>query len=165
MGYTRKNAKDIISIGFDPKKTFIFSDFEYVGGAFYKNIVRFSKRVTYNTVKAIFGFDGSSNIGKIHFASIQGATSFASSFPHIFGSDESKTASIPCLIPCAIDQDPYFRLTRDCAAGLRLAKPSLIHMRFLDALQGPGSKMSASDDTSAIFLSDTAKQVKTKINK
>jgi tryptophanyl-tRNA synthetase len=38
-------------------------------------------------------------------------------------------------------------------------------MRFLDALQGPGSKMSASDDNSAIFLSDTAKQIKNKINK
>lgn len=74
-------------------------------------------------------------------------------------------AGIPCLIPCAIDQDPYFRLTRDCAAGLHYAKPALIHMRFLDALQGPGSKMSASDATSAIFLTDTEKQVKTKINK
>lgn len=38
-------------------------------------------------------------------------------------------------------------------------------MRFLDALQGPGSKMSASDDTSAIFMKDTAKQIKTKVNK
>jgi tryptophanyl-tRNA synthetase len=38
-------------------------------------------------------------------------------------------------------------------------------MRFLDALQGPGSKMSASDLTSAIFLNDTAKSIKTKINK
>ncbi|KAG6260718.1 tryptophan--tRNA ligase [Claviceps purpurea] len=165
IGYSRTNAMDIIATGFDPKKTFIFSDFAYVGGAFYKNIVRFAKRVTFNTAKAIFGFDGSSNIGKIHFASIQGATSFASSFPHIFGEDEKKTAKIPCLIPCAIDQDPYFRLTRDCASGLKFAKPALVHMRFLDALQGPGSKMSASDDNSAIFLNDSAKQIKTKINK
>lgn len=58
MGYSRTNAKDIIAVGFDPKKTFIFSDFEYVGGAFYRNIVRFAKRVTYNTAKAVFGFDG-----------------------------------------------------------------------------------------------------------
>lgn len=58
QGYTKKNARDIIAIGFDPKKTFIFSDFDYVGGAFYRNIVRFAKRVTYNTAKAIFGFDG-----------------------------------------------------------------------------------------------------------
>ena len=57
IGYSKTNAMDIISIGFDPKKTFIFSDFEYVGGAFYKNIVRFAKRVTYNTAKAVFGFD------------------------------------------------------------------------------------------------------------
>jgi tryptophanyl-tRNA synthetase len=38
-------------------------------------------------------------------------------------------------------------------------------MRFLDALQGPGSKMSASDDTSAIFMKDTAKEIKNKVNR
>ncbi|KAK9414729.1 putative tryptophan--tRNA ligase [Seiridium unicorne] len=165
MGYARPNAKDIIAIGFDPDKTFIFSDYEYMGGAFYRNITRFAKLVTYNTAKAVFGFNDSSNIGKIHFGSIQGATAFASSFPHIFGTDEPRTHKIPCLIPCAIDQDPYFRVTRDVAARLKFAKPSLIHARFLDALQGPGSKMSASIDTSAIFMKDTANQIKSKINK
>ncbi|KAL1897214.1 tryptophan--tRNA ligase [Ceratocystis pirilliformis] len=165
MGYTRKNVRDIISVGFDINKTFIFSDYDYMGGAFYRNITRFAKLVSLNTACKVFGFDESSNIGKIHFGSIQGATSFASSFPHIFGDDESKSNSIPCLIPCAIDQDPYFRVTRDVAARLHYSKPALIHMRFLDALQGPGSKMSASDDTSAIFLTDTTKQIKNKINK
>lgn len=163
--YTKSNAKDIIATGFDPEKTFIFSDYDFMGGAWYRNITRFSKLVTYNTAKAIFGFDDSSNIGKIHFASIQGSTAFASSFPHIFGEDEAKTNSIPCLIPCAIDQDPYFRLTRDCASRLHYAKPSLIHSRFLDALQGPGSKMSASIDSSAIFMTDTPNKIKSKITK
>ncbi|KAI1496784.1 tryptophanyl-tRNA synthetase [Biscogniauxia marginata] len=165
IGYSRSNCRDIISIGFDPAKTFIFSDYEFMGGAFYRNVTRFARMVTYNTAKSTFGFNESSNIGKIHFASIQGATAFATTFPHIFGEDEKKTASIPCLIPCAIDQDPYFRLTRDCASRLKYAKPSLIHSRFLDALQGPGSKMSASIDTSAIFMKDTPKQIKDKINK
>ncbi|KAI1753555.1 hypothetical protein F4782DRAFT_496833 [Xylaria castorea] len=165
MGYSRDNCKDIIAIGFDPDKTFIFSDYEYMGGAFYRNVTRFSKLVTYNTARAVFGFDESSNIGKIHFASIQGSTAFASSFPHIFGDDEKETAKIPCLIPCAIDQDPYFRLTRDCATRLKYAKPSLIHSRFLDALQGPGSKMSASIDSSAIFMKDTPNQIKNKITR
>ncbi|KAL5612796.1 hypothetical protein BROUX41_004120 [Berkeleyomyces rouxiae] len=165
MGYTRKNVRDIISVGFDVNKTFIFSDYDFMGGAFYRNITRFSKLVSLNTACKVFGFDESSNIGKVHFGSIQGATSFASSFPHIFGDDESKSNSIPCLIPCAIDQDPYFRVTRDVAARLHYSKPALIHMRFLDALQGPGSKMSASDDTSAIFLTDSPKQIKNKINK
>ncbi|KAI8627635.1 hypothetical protein F5Y19DRAFT_160511 [Xylariaceae sp. FL1651] len=165
IGYAHDNCKDIIAIGFDPDKTFIFSDYEFMGGAFYKNVTRFSKLVTYNVAKAVFGFNESSNIGKIHFASIQGSTSFATSFPHIFGDNEKQTAKIPCLIPCAIDQDPYFRLTRDCAARLKYAKPSLIHSRFLDALQGPGSKMSASIDSSAIFMKDSANQIKNKINK
>lgn len=107
----------------------------------------------------------SSNIGKIHFAAVQGASSFASSFPHIFGTDESETQLIPALIPCAIDQDPYFRVTRDVAQRIHFAKPSLIHSRFLDALQGPGSKMSASIETSAIFLGDEMGRIKNKINK
>jgi len=29
--YTRENARDIIAVGFDINKTFIFSDFDYVG--------------------------------------------------------------------------------------------------------------------------------------
>jgi len=164
-GYAKTNAADIISIGFDPAKTFIFSDYDFMGGAFYRNVTRFAKMVTYNTAKAVFGFTDSSNIGKIHFGAIQGATAFATTFPHIFGDDEARVAKIPCLIPCAIDQDPYFRVTRDCAARLKYAKPSLIHARFLDALQGPGSKMSASKDESAIFMSDTQKKIKDKINK
>ena len=104
-------------------------------------------------------------MGKIHFASIQAATSFATTFPHIFGPDQKKNASIPALIPCAIDQDPYFRMTRDVAVRLKYAKPALIHAIFLPALQGPGSKMSASVDASAIFMNDTANAIKKKINK
>ncbi|KAI0999561.1 Tryptophan--tRNA ligase, cytoplasmic [Podosphaera aphanis] len=163
--YTWDNAKDIIAVGFDPQKTFIFSDYDYMGGAFYRNVTRISKHVTLNVARAVFGFNESSCIGKIHFGAIQGATSFASSFPHIFGSDESVTNLIPSLIPCAIDQDPYFRMTRDVAARLHFAKPALIHSRFLDALQGPGSKMSASVDASAIFMKDTPEKIKKKINR
>ncbi|KAH6840868.1 hypothetical protein B0I37DRAFT_385376 [Chaetomium sp. MPI-CAGE-AT-0009] len=170
QGYCNSNSKDIIAIGFDPAKTFIFSDFDYVGGAFYRNIVRLSKHITLNQARAIFGFNESTNIGRIHFGSIQGATSWASSFPHIFGEDETKTVGIPALIPCAIDQDPYFRMTRDVSARLKFqgktyAKPSLIHSLFLPALQGPGTKMSASIDESAIFMKDTPNQIKNKINK
>jgi tryptophanyl-tRNA synthetase len=107
----------------------------------------------------------SDNIGKIHFASIQAATSFATTFPHIFGPDQKFNARIPALIPCAIDQDPYFRMTRDVATRLKYPKPSLIHSIFLPALQGPGSKMSASVDTSAVFMKDTPALIKKKINK
>jgi len=72
---------------------------------------------------------------------------------------------IPCLIPCAIDQDPYFRMTRDVAPRLGFPKPALIHSTFIPALHGAQSKMSGSDVTSSVYLTDTAKQIKTKINK
>ncbi|KAI9768842.1 MAG: tryptophan--tRNA ligase [Geoglossum simile] len=163
--FSKQNAKDIIAVGFDSKKTFIFSDLEYMGGAFYQNIVRVSRCVTANQSKAIFGFDDSDNIGKIHFASIQAATSFATTFPHIFLPGQYPPSQIPSLIPCAIDQDPYFRMARDVATRLKLPKPSLIHSIFLPALQGPSSKMSASISTSAIFMSDTPSLIKKKINK
>ena len=51
------------------------------------------------------------------------------------------------------------------AHKLGYPKPALVHAKFFPALQGSQSKMSASVDTSAIFMSDTPKQIKTKINK
>ncbi|CAG8451319.1 6550_t:CDS:10 [Paraglomus occultum] len=159
--YSYSNAKDIIACGFDLEKTFIFSDFEYVGGAFYKNIVKISRCITASQSKATFGFNDSDCIGKLHFVAVQAAPSFSNSFPQIFGTK----SDIPCLIPCAIDQDPYFRLTRDVAHKLKYPKPSLIHAKFFPALQGPQTKMSASVDNSAIFLTDTPNQIKNKINR
>jgi tryptophanyl-tRNA synthetase len=41
----RENAKDIIACGFDISRTFIFSDFEYVGGPFYRHIVAIQRWV------------------------------------------------------------------------------------------------------------------------
>lgn len=127
--------------------------------AFYQNMLRVQKCVTYNQVKGIFGFTDSDVIGKISFPSVQAAPSFSSSFPFTFDT------KIPCLIPCAIDQDPYFRMTRDVAPRLGQHKPALLHSTFFPALQGAKTKMSASDPTTTIFLTDTAKQIKNKINK
>merc|ERR1712088_697853 len=156
-----ENAKDIIALGFDMNKTFIFSDFMHIGGAFYENMIDIMKHVTFNQVKGIFGFNDSTNIGKIMFPAVQAAPSFSSSFPFIFGGRKDVT----CLIPCAIDQDPYFRMTRDVAPVLKYKKPALILSKFFPALQGAKSKMSASDPNSSIFLTDTPKQIKNKINK
>ncbi|KAJ1939577.1 tryptophan--tRNA ligase, partial [Linderina pennispora] len=159
--YAFNTVREIAAIGFKPEKTFIFSDIEYMGGAFYRNVLRISRMVTYSTAKASFGFKESDHIGKIHFPSIEAAPAFCSSFPDIFGARKD----VPCLIPCGIDQDPYFRLTRDVSQRLKHKKPSLIHARFLPALQGSTSKMSSSNDVSAIFMSDTQAQIKKKINR
>lgn len=156
------NAKDIIAVGFDKENTFIFNDLDFIGQCpeFYQNMLRIQKCVTFNQVKGIFGFGDSDVIGKITFPSIEAAPAFSTTFPFIF---ENKV--VPCLVPCAIDQDPYFRLTRDVAARLKLPKPALLHSTFLPALQGAQHKMSASDPNASIFLNDTPKQIKNKINK
>lgn len=159
--FSFENARDIIACGFKPEKTFIFSDLDYVGGPFYWNVCRIARCITYSQSKATFGFNDSDNVGKSHFVSIQAAPAFSNSFPQIFGTK----ATIPCLIPCAIDQDPYFRLTRDVAARLKYVKPALLHTSFLPALQGAQSKMSASSTESSIYLTDTPAQIKSKINK
>jgi len=168
-GLTIENARDIIACGFDKKKTFLFSDLDYVG-TMYPNIVRIWKAVTTNTVNGIFGFDGSANIGKIAFPAIQAAPSFASSFPVVLEEPNPLETKAVCLIPCAIDQDPYFRMTRDVAHKLvgknhgLAGKPALIHCKFFPPLQGAAGKMSSSDENSAIFLTDTAEDIKRKIN-
>lgn len=69
------------------------------------------------------------------------------------------------MIPCAIDQDPYFRMTRDVAPKLNYLKPALIHSTFLPSLQGPKTKMSASDLNSSISLTDKPNEIKKKINR
>ncbi|XP_078036947.1 tryptophanyl-tRNA synthetase [Augochlora pura] len=156
------NAKDIIALGFKPDKTFIFSNLEHIGNnpAFYQNMIRIQKGVTFNQVKGIFGFGDSDPIAKIAFPPTQAAPAISSTFPFIF-----KTAKVHCLIPCAIDQDPYFRMTRDAAPKIGYPKPALLHSVFFPALQGSKTKMSASSDNSAIFLTDTPKQIKNKVNK
>ncbi|KAK9064100.1 hypothetical protein SSX86_017972 [Deinandra increscens subsp. villosa] len=157
----RENAKDIIACGFDISRTFIFSDFDYVGGAFYENMVRVAKCVTYNKAVGIFGFKGEDHIGKISFPPIQAVPSFPSSFPHLF----SGIDKLRCLIPCAIDQDPYFRMTRDVAPRLGYNKPALIESIFFPALQGEKGKMCAGDPSSAIYVTDSQKDIKDKVNK
>jgi len=158
--YLRENVKDIIAVGYDINKTFIFSNLEYLGHM-YPTIVKIWKCVTANQVRGIFGFVETDNIGKFAFPAIQAAPSFAEAFTKVFGGRKD----MPCLIPCAIDQDPYFRLTRDVAPRLGFSKPSLIHSKFFPALQGHNTKMSASAANTAIYLTDTPKMIKTKVNK
>lgn len=51
------------------------------------------------------------------------------------------------------------------ATKLKYPKPALLHAKFFPALQGPQTKMSASDVNSSIFMTDTPAQIKNKINK
>ena len=58
--FALQNAMDIIAVGFDPKKTFIFADTEFVdsgyAAAFNANVRELGKRTTNNQIKGTFGF-------------------------------------------------------------------------------------------------------------
>jgi tryptophanyl-tRNA synthetase len=45
------NAKDIISVGFDQKKTFIYSDLKYFGNHFLMNAWEFAKLISFKYVR------------------------------------------------------------------------------------------------------------------
>lgn len=158
----RDNAKDIIAMGFNPDKTFIFSSLAYMGQTpeYYRNVIRIQKCVTYGQVKGMFGFNDSDLIGRIIFPAIQAAPAFSTTFPDIFGNEK-----VQAVVVCAVDQDPFFQLTRDVAAKLNYPLPVVLHSVFFPSLQGAKTKMSSSDPNTSILLTDTAKQIKTKVNK
>ena len=63
----------------------------------------------------------------------------------------------------------YFRITRDIAHKLvppqhpLKGKPSLVHSKFFPPLEGALGKMSSSNDSSAVFLTDPPGAIKEKI--
>jgi tryptophanyl-tRNA synthetase len=152
--YGFDNALDIIALGFDPKKTYIFSDVD-MAGTLYRNALKISKKITFSTIRATFGFNNSSNIGQIFYTSIQTVPAILKSV--------IEEKNIPCLIPHAVDQDAHFRLSRDVLPKLGYYKPASIQCVFLPSLQKNG-KMSASVETTAIFTKDKPDAVKKKIN-
>lgn len=152
--WAHDNILDIIACGFDPEKTKIFLDTEYAGHM-YKHAVQVAKKTTASTAKALFGLKNEDNVGKYFYSCMQSVPAF---LPTIM---EGKPTQV--LIPCAIDQDVHFRLTRDVAAGLGYPKPATILCRFLPSLEG-GGKLSTSSGVS-INTIDTEKELRTKINK
>lgn len=154
LGY--ENALDVIALGFDPKKTFIFVDTDY-GKTMYRTALMVAKRVTTSTAKAVFGFTNETNIGMTFWPAMQAAPCF---LPSVLQKKKVRT-----LIPAAIDQDPYWRISRDVAPKLGYPKTAAIHNTFLPGLEGPDSKMSASKPFSAIFTTDEPELAREKIMK
>lgn len=147
---TKSDLDDIAAIGFNPDKTFIFKNTEFMS-QMYPLYLKTAKKITFSQARNTFGFTNDSNVGMINYPALQ-------IIPTFFEKSN-------CVIPCAIDQDPYFRLQRDFAEKLGYKKTSTFLSKFLTALTGPEGKMSASEPDKAILLSDEPSVVKKKINK
>jgi len=152
--YSLDNIIDIISLGFKPGKTFVFEDFVYTD--IYKFAAKTAKRITYSTARAVFGLKPENNVGWSFYPAMQAAHIL---FPQ-FVRGPHKT-----VVPVAIDQDPFIRLTRDIAEhkDFKFEKPAALHAKFIPSLHG-GAKMSASGE-GVIWLSDSPKEVENKIKK
>jgi tryptophanyl-tRNA synthetase len=148
-----ENALDLIALGFKSENTSIIFDVRDIV-SLYDIAVKVAKRITYSTAKAVFGFKDSTNLGWIFWPAIQAVPCFI----HVKLTEEN----VPALIPAAIDQDPYWRITRDIAQKLGYCKPAQIHCRFVPGL-GKGGKMSASEPETCIFTIDTPEDVKNKV--
>ena len=144
------DLEELSAFQFNPDKTFIFKNSEYVRNL-YPLYLKIAKKLTYSQARNTFGFVEASNIGQISYPAFQIApTFFEKGYP---------------LIPCGVDQNPYFLLQRDFAKQLGGKKNVTILSRFLPSLTGPEGKMSASDPDKAILLTDSNNQIKKKINK
>lgn len=144
------DLEQLCAIGFNPDKTFIFRNSEFIQ-KMYPLVLETAKRITFSQARNTFGFENHSNVGQIFYPTLQIVPTF---FEKGF-----------CLIPCGIDQNPYFLLQRDFAQKLGFKKNCTILNKFLTALTGPEGKMSASNPNHAILLTDEPNVVKKKINK
>jgi len=153
--YAKENALDLIALGFEPKETKIIYDTEHIR-ELYPLALQIARRTTFSTAKAVFGFTPSTNIGLSFFPALQAAVAF-------YAQEKEGGKDVQCLIPCAIDQDPYWRISRDVAPALGYPKTATILSKFLPGLGGPVGKMSASESASAIYTTDSLEDARKKV--
>ncbi|MCF7866484.1 tryptophan--tRNA ligase [Candidatus Woesearchaeota archaeon] len=154
--WTKENMLDVIAIGYNPKKTFFLQDTKHAN-LMYPEAIKVAKKITFSTVKGAFGFTNDKSIGEIFFTAMQAVPAF---LPSVINNKK-----MPCLIPHAIDQDPHFRITRDVIEKLGHHKPASIQSKFMPGLSGMEDGKQSSSSGKAIYMSDTPKEVKKKINK
>ncbi len=147
--YAIDNALDIAALGFNPNKThmYISSRTDWV----YSLSIELSRHLTYSTVRATFGLTDSTNAGVVFYAAVQAAHILMPTIIH----------GMPVVVPIAMDQDPYMRLTRDIAGKIRAFKPASIYSKYLRGLTG--EPMSASNPETCIFTTDSPELVKKKV--
>ncbi|MFH1802379.1 MAG: tryptophan--tRNA ligase [archaeon] len=128
--------------------------------AYYRLQNLLARHGTFNEFKAVYG---EISPGKMVSALLQASDMLHPQLPEF---DGSKGKGVPVLVPVGADQDPHLRLARGIARRLKMHDfvplSSTAHT-FIPGLKG--GKMSASDETSYIALTDTPKEAEKKIKK
>jgi tryptophanyl-tRNA synthetase len=148
------NVADLLALGLDPHRAVIYKQSDSL--AVQDLAFVFSRDVTFNTLKAIYG---ERPIGLYLSAFVQ-AGDILLPETKIFGGPR------PVLVPVGADQDPHIRLTRDVAqkhtSDMGLIPPSAIYHKLVRSLKGD-NKMSKRDPMTMLTLDDTPKEAKKKI--
>lgn len=147
-----------IALGLNLKKdnihVYLQSEYEELKDLTFK----LSKKVTFNEMKAIYGFSGSTNIAHTYVPLVQVSDILIPQLPELGGPKN-------VVVPVGPDQDPHIRLTRDIADRFKtqygFLPPSSTYHRFITGLTG--GKMSSSKPKTAIFLSDSPKTAEKKL--
>jgi tryptophanyl-tRNA synthetase len=155
--------KNYIALGLKPKNLSLYfqssrSQNGKESNAYYQLQNLLAKHATFNEFKAVYG---DISPGKMLASLLQAADMFHPQLPEFEG-------PIPVVVPVGIDQDPHIRLARDISK--RIKSPKLLQLSstyntFVPALSGPKGKMSSSNPNSYIALTDSPKEVETKIKK
>jgi tryptophanyl-tRNA synthetase len=127
--------------------------------AYYRMIGMVSRRTTFNEMKSIYG---ELTPGKIVSVFTQVADILHPQLKEFEG-------KCPVVVPVGVDQDPHIKLTRDISSRMKgnkeadLIPPTSFYHEFMPGLKG--GKMSSSDPTSYIALTDSPETVRNKIMK
>lgn len=152
-----------VALGLDLKKCDVYfqserSDDSKKSNAYYRLVSNFSRYATFNEFKGVYG---EISPGKMSSSLLQAADMYHPQLPEFEGKP------VITFIPVGIDQDPHIRIARGMANRNKdhkfISIASTYHL-FLPSLKGSG-KMSSSDETSFIAMTDSPELVKKKINK
>jgi len=139
------NLKDILALGLDPKRAYIYKQSEEVRVMNLAFI--FSRGVTGNMLKAIYGLKP---IGLYLSALVQAGDILLPQLDD-FGGPK------PVVVPVGADQDPHIRLTRDLArkysSQFGFVTPGATYHKLIHSLTGE-RKMSKRDPMSYLTLND-----------
>lgn len=161
-----RNTHDILACGFDPDKTYVFSNFMNMNNRYYYNIVKLMAINNGTRMNEIYGMTLDNSIGQMTWPCIQCAGVFSTSFGHISPYfDRAKPVSqqlVRCLVPMTIDQIPNLTLADDFVNRYENEghlQPATINFKFLPGLD------EIHTSNSVIMLNDTSSEVATKIKR
>ncbi len=150
-----------IALGLKPENCEIYfqsqrSNIAEKSNAYYRLQNLLARYATFNEFKAVYG---DISPGKMLASLLQASDMLHAQLPEFEG-------VCPVLIPVGIDQDPHIRLARDISQQIKEFKFNQLSSTYHFFMPGlGGGKMSSSDPTSFIALTDSADEVKKKINK